>query len=193
MSLWKLWQKQTFLSKLRNKLVDSYFQFCYTYSIGQHKRHKMKTFTVAGVSTENNEVKFRVANDLKSRIAMLERCGNTDIRLVQLPTAMTKEQAAAHLLKEPFLTPEVKSLLQAAAAKITKPTKPTATGRVRTIKAKAKPVVEADDDGFVEPTDERIQVAMCRLARAYPGLSAQHLYEQVMLTHKEFGDYEPNF
>lgn len=154
----------------------------------------MKTFTVAGVSTENNEVKFRVANDLKSRIAMLERCGNTDIRLVQLPTAMTREQAAAHLLKEPFLTPEVKSLLQAAANKITKPAKPTATGKVRTIKAKPKAAAPVtDDDGFVEPTDERIQVAMCRLARAYPGLSAAHLYQQVMLTHREFGDYEPNF
>lgn len=153
----------------------------------------MKTFTVAGTSTEANTVKFRVANDLRSRIAMLERCGNTDINLVQLPTAMTREEAAAHLLREPFLTPEVKSLLQAAAATITKPEKPTATGRVRTIKDKPKTAPVADDDGFVEPTDERVQVAMCRLARAYPGLSAQHLYQQVMLTYKEFGDLEPNF
>ncbi len=152
----------------------------------------MKTFTVAGTSTEAGTVKFRVANDLRSRIAMLERCGNTDIHLVQLPTAMTKEQAAAHLLKEQSLTLEVKSLLQAAASQITKPAKPSTTGKVRRIKEQPKPV-EADDDGFVEPTDERIQVAMCRLARAYPGMSAANLLKQVMLTHQHFGDYEPNF
>ena len=154
----------------------------------------MKTFTVAGISTEHNEIKFRVANDLKSRITMLQRCGNTDINLCQLPTAMTREQAATHLLKEPFVTPTVRSILQAAANSITKPGKPTATGRVRHIKAQSKPaVVEADDDGFVEPTDERIQVAMSRKAREFPGLSAQQLYDTVMLTHRHFGDYEPNF
>ena len=150
----------------------------------------MKTFTVAGISTEHNEIKFRVANDLKSRITMLQRCGNTDINLRQLPEAMTREQAATHLLKEPFVTPTVRSILQAAANSITKPGKPTATGRVRHIKAQPVP---ADDDGFVEPTDERIQVAMSRKAREFPGLSAQQLYDTVMLTFKHFGDYEPNF
>lgn len=152
----------------------------------------MKTFTVAGVSTEAGTVKFRVANDLKSRATMLARCGNTDIQLVELPTEMTREQAAQHLLSQPFVTEAVRELLTATANQVPVERKPV-TGTVRVIKQKPKSTVAVDDDGFVEPTDERIQVAMCRLARAYPGLSARHLYEQVLLTHKEFGDYEPNF
>jgi hypothetical protein len=152
----------------------------------------MKTFTVAGTSKENGELKFRVANDLAGRIAMLERCENTDIQLIQLPTAMTREAAAAHLLESPFCTPDARALLQRVAAR-----EPAAAPKPKAAKERAvKPAqtaVAADDDGFVEPTDERIQVAMSRLARLHRGLTAAQLYKQVMLTHKEFGDYEPNF
>lgn len=56
-----------------------------------------KTFTVAGTSNLNGAVKFRFANDLKSRTAVLTRNGHTDIHLVELPEAMTKERAIAFL------------------------------------------------------------------------------------------------
>ena len=56
-----------------------------------------KTFTVAGTSNLNGVVKFRFANDLKSRIKVLQRNGHTDINLIELPTEMTKEQAIAFL------------------------------------------------------------------------------------------------
>ena len=56
-----------------------------------------KTFTVAGTSKLNGTVKFRFANDLKSRTAVLTRNGHTDINLVELPEAMTKERAIAFL------------------------------------------------------------------------------------------------
>lgn len=157
----------------------------------------MRTFTVAGVSTEDGVLKFRVANDLAGRIAMLERCNNVNINLVALPNPMTREEAAAHLLQSPFCTPDVRALLEAVAAK--EPAAPKAprapkTPRVKVAKAPAEPEADVvDDDGFVEPKDERIQVAMSRLARQYKGLSARQLYEMVMLTHKEFGDFEPNF
>lgn len=59
--------------------------------------NEMKTFTVAGTSNLNGVVKFRFANDLKSRIKVLERNGHTDVQLVELPNAMTKEQAIAWL------------------------------------------------------------------------------------------------
>lgn len=157
----------------------------------------MRTFTVAGVSTEDGVLKFRVANDLEGRIAMLERCGNVNINLVALPNPMTKEEAAAHLLESPFCTPDVRALLAAVAAKeATVVRKPRAekTPRVKVAKTVAKPEADVvDDDGFVEPKDERIQVAMSRLARQYKGLGARQLYEMVMLTQKEFGDTEPNF
>jgi hypothetical protein len=56
-----------------------------------------KLFTVAGTSNLNGAVKFRFANDFKSRVKVLERNGHTDIMLFELPRAMTKEEAIAHL------------------------------------------------------------------------------------------------
>ena len=56
-----------------------------------------KLFTVAGTSNLNGVVKFRFANDLKSRIKVLQRNGHTDVNLVELPEAMTKERAIAFL------------------------------------------------------------------------------------------------
>jgi hypothetical protein len=58
-----------------------------------------KLFSVAGVSTLNGVVKYRVANSLK-REAILKKSGHTAIKLVELPNPMTKEDAftfiAAH-------------------------------------------------------------------------------------------------
>ena len=56
-----------------------------------------KTFTVAGTSNLNGVVKFRFANDLKSRVRVLQRNGHTDINLMELPEAMSKERAIAFL------------------------------------------------------------------------------------------------
>lgn len=52
-----------------------------------------KTFTVAGTSNLYGVVKFRFANDIKSRRKVLERNGHTDIQLMELPTEMTKQAA----------------------------------------------------------------------------------------------------
>ena len=52
-----------------------------------------KLFAVAGTSNLNGVVKFRFANDLKSRVKILERNGHTDINLLELPNAMTKQAA----------------------------------------------------------------------------------------------------
>jgi hypothetical protein len=62
---------------------------------GAHTMEKL--FTVAGTSNLNGVVKFRFANDLKSRIKVLERNGHTDIDLRELPLPMTKERAIAFL------------------------------------------------------------------------------------------------
>ena len=156
----------------------------------------MKTFTVAGISTENNQIKFRVANDLKARIAMLERCENTDIKLIELPEPMLKEAAAQYLLDQK-LFPEADAVIAAAASKeraAFKTPRVTKTRAAKPAQTAVEPEADVmDDDGFVEPKDERIQVAMSRLARQYPGLRAKQLYDMVMLTVKEFGDTEPNF
>lgn len=52
-----------------------------------------KLFSVAGVSTLNGETKVRFANDVM-RIKVLAKNGHTDITLVELPSEMTKLEAA---------------------------------------------------------------------------------------------------
>lgn len=61
-----------------------------------------KQFTVAGTSRRNGVVKFRFSNDLKGRIPMLIKTGHTEINLVELPAAMTKEAAIAYLEAQDF-------------------------------------------------------------------------------------------
>jgi hypothetical protein len=56
-----------------------------------------KTFTVVGVSTLAGKTKVRFANDLASRIKNLVKNGHTNVELFELPTAMTKEAALAHV------------------------------------------------------------------------------------------------
>jgi hypothetical protein len=56
-----------------------------------------KLYTVAGTSRRNGTVKFRFSNDIKGRVPMLIRTGHSEIRLVELPTAMSKDDAIAHL------------------------------------------------------------------------------------------------
>lgn len=55
-----------------------------------------KHFTVAGISTLNSVVKYRVANTLK-REAILKKSGHTNIKLIELPQAMSKEDAFAFI------------------------------------------------------------------------------------------------
>jgi hypothetical protein len=134
-----------------------------------------KTFAFAGVSTLNGTVAYRFANGA-DRVKVLAKNGHVDIDLRSLPEPMTKDSAIQFLNA------------QGIVAEATRVTAPKAQ---KAPKAKAEPV--ADEDGFVEPKDEKIQVAMTRAARQYPGLSAKQLYDMVMLTVKEFGDTEPSF
>jgi hypothetical protein len=56
-----------------------------------------KTFTVAGVSDLNGVYKLRVANST-DRVKVLMRNGHEDVRLIQLPSAMTKLEAVNYLM-----------------------------------------------------------------------------------------------
>jgi hypothetical protein len=75
-----------------------------------------KLFTVAGTSNLNGVVKFRFANDLKGRIKVLAKNGHTDIRLIELPEAMTKERAMAFLEGMESDTVDVETLRAELAA-----------------------------------------------------------------------------
>jgi hypothetical protein len=57
----------------------------------------MKTVTFAGISRLDGVLKFRTANDTK-RIEQLIKLGDKEVDIRPLPSAMTKSQAAKHLL-----------------------------------------------------------------------------------------------
>jgi hypothetical protein len=65
-----------------------------------------KTFTVAGVATKNGVVHVRWANDLL-RVKMLEKDGQTDVRLVELGSGMTKVEAVTFLAAHETFQDEV--------------------------------------------------------------------------------------
>lgn len=138
-----------------------------------------KTFTVAGTSCHNGVVKYRVANSLHERVVHLERVGHTNVRLMLLPRPMTKADAIAWLIDEGITVngDHVSPL-----------------GLVRPPPRNIRnPQPASSDDDFVEPRDERVQVAMCRLACVHPDLSAPRLLQMVQDCIREFGVPEPPF
>jgi hypothetical protein len=59
-------------------------------------------FTVAGTSRHpNGQVKVRYANDM-TRVKVLVKGEHTDIDLIEVPQAMTKEDIVAYLIKIDF-------------------------------------------------------------------------------------------
>lgn len=80
----------------------------------------MSTFTIAGTSNLNGKVKFRFANGtVKHREQVLTRNGHTEIKLVELPRAMSKEDARSFLESQAIMAPTVK----VTAVKAEKPAK----------------------------------------------------------------------
>ena len=60
-----------------------------------------KLFTVAGTAKNaDGTVKARFANDLVSRIKILNKAGCTDINLMELPKAMTKLEALQYIQEQ---------------------------------------------------------------------------------------------
>lgn len=77
-----------------------------------------KVFTVAGTSNLNGVVKYRFANSL-SREAVLRKCGHSDIKLVELPRAMNKDEAVAFLATQGFsVAPATKSAIAPKKPKV---------------------------------------------------------------------------
>ena len=60
----------------------------------------MTLFTVAGVSKHNGEIKVRFCSDFVLRVKNLQKQGDTDIQLIELPNPMTKPQACSFLLDQ---------------------------------------------------------------------------------------------
>lgn len=58
----------------------------------------MTTFTVAGVSLNKGKVKVRFCSDKVLRVKNLQKQGDTEINLIDLPNPMTKAEACAYLI-----------------------------------------------------------------------------------------------
>ncbi len=112
----------------------------------------METFKVAGTSKlPTGETKVRFANDM-TRVKVLLKGGHTDIDLVELPKAMTKEDIVAYLIKMDFAdgNADKAAAIQAEAAKrkvgeaapkakaVTKNVKVTAKTKTKAVKPAAK-------------------------------------------------------
>lgn len=91
-------------------------------------------FTVAGLSRQNGSLKLRFANDFVTRTKVLARNKHTDVNLVELPQAMTKDAAAAFISTLPqFADVESQAAISAFGAK----TAPKTPAKVA-VKSKAK-------------------------------------------------------
>lgn len=84
----------------------------------------MNTFTVAGVSIFKGNVKVRFCSDLVLRIKNLQKQGDTDIDLVELPNPMTKIQACQFLLDSGRFTKFESDILEVMGKKQSKVSEP---------------------------------------------------------------------
>jgi len=109
-----------------------------------------KLFSVAGVSTLAGERTFRFANTM-DRVKGLLRSGHTDVELMELPGAMTKEAAVAFLATK-GITAELKSVRKASVpvvkVKLAKTTRVVAN-------TKAPAGDELDREAYAEAMFER--------------------------------------
>jgi hypothetical protein len=101
----------------------------------------MSTFTHAGVSRLNGEMKVRFCNDAL-RVKVLAKNGHKDIDIIELKTAMSKEDAVAFLLSIDFATQNGKTNADVQAALEQALDKRSPKAEKAAPKAKAKPTME---------------------------------------------------
>lgn len=95
-----------------------------------------KQFKVGGVSKTKGQYKVRFANDL-TRVKILAKT-DSDINLIELPSAMTKAELVTHLKStELYANAEYRAAIDAADAKYN------GAGVVKAKGAKVKPSLEA--------------------------------------------------
>jgi hypothetical protein len=104
----------------------------------------MTVFTYAGVSKHKGEFKVRFAND-QMRVKVLAKNEHTDIDIIALPDAMTKEAAVAYLTQITFwdkngqVNAEVRAAIEAEQTK----REPKAASKDKPKKEAKKPKKEA--------------------------------------------------
>ena len=116
-------------------------------------------FTFAGTSVLKGELKVRFANSA-ARAKQLAKLGDTAINIVELPSAMDKAGAVAHLLTLPAFA-DVQDALNAEVAVKAKParTLKVRVSKVKAVKSKAR-VVKAPAKAPVIVTEAEVDALM---------------------------------
>lgn len=107
-----------------------------------------KTYSVAGVSTQNGVTKVRFANDLVNRFKILTKNGHTDIELIELGAEISKEEVCKVLMSHPKFQGEAAQ--GAIAEYVTRNVKADAPKAAKAPKAKA-PKATAEVPSDAEP------------------------------------------
>lgn len=114
-------------------------------------------YTFAGTSVLKGDVKVRFANS-DARAKQLAKLGDTSINIVELPSAMDKAGAVAHLLTLPAFA-DVQDALRAEVAPRAK-AKPARTVKMRVSKVKVKAVKSKAVKAPVEVTEAEVDALM---------------------------------
>lgn len=93
----------------------------------------MSMFTVAGISKNKGKVKVRFCSDMVLRIKNLQKQGDTDINLVELPQPLDKWHACEYLLNSGLFTDYASDIIEIQGKKVS---------GVKTPKITLKPVEE---------------------------------------------------
>ena len=131
-----------------------------------------KTFTIAGTSHHKGETAYRFANKkLSVRLGVLKRDGHTKINLIELPSAMTKDEAVAHLATLGIVSKmpkgrQSKAAMEKAAAAAAK--REAANERRKAQRAAAKQVVVKPENVINVPTQEQEDAANEYLQITHP-------------------------
>ena len=114
-------------------------------------------YTFAGTSVLKGDVKVRFANSA-ARAKQLAKLGDNAINIVELPSAMDKAGAVAHLLTLPTFA-DVQDALKAEVAPKAK-AKPARTVKMRVSKVKVKSVKAKAVKAPVEVTEAEVDALM---------------------------------
>jgi hypothetical protein len=129
------------------------------------------TYNVAGFSSKNGKVSVRVANgSAAARTKVLERDGHTEVDLIDLPSAMSKEDAIA------FVSKAMNRAVEAKAPKATATKAPAAPKAPKTVKVTKtvaevkemvaeKPALTEDEQAVKDLNLRTMQAVSARLAK----------------------------
>lgn len=116
-----------------------------------------KTFTVAGTSNLNGDIKVRFANDAM-RVKVLIKNGHKDVVLIELPEAMTKLDAAKFIQSLPEFQGETEQMViadfigrDASKEPKVKPEKPV---KEKAVKVKPETPITVETVAVAQPDSE---------------------------------------